>query len=201
MIRERVALLTPRETEVMQRVVKGQANKVIAMDLGVSQRTVELHRARVMHKLKMRSLADLVRRSASSTKRTKQPRSAVVPSFNECDQRRRPALRSPERLWVTVARRPAFIRRIGHCAGGAGGRRGTRRNGNMISSTFEPSMTAGSYSMNRALRPVSNETFFSAALREQLGSDEVPVQAPEVVSQHCLNDFHEMPYELCAAEL
>jgi two-component system, LuxR family, response regulator FixJ len=59
-IRERVALLTPREAEVMQRVVRGQANKVIAMDLGVSQRTVELHRARVMHKLKMRSLAELV---------------------------------------------------------------------------------------------------------------------------------------------
>ncbi len=59
-IRERLKSLTPRETEVMQRVVSGQANKVIAMDLGVSQRTVELHRARVMHKLKMKSLADLV---------------------------------------------------------------------------------------------------------------------------------------------
>jgi FixJ family two-component response regulator len=59
-IRKRLELLTPRETEVMQRVVRGQANKVIAMDLGVSQRTVELHRARVMHKLKMRSLAELV---------------------------------------------------------------------------------------------------------------------------------------------
>ncbi len=59
-IRARIALLTPREKEVMQRVVRGQANKVIAMDLGVSQRTVELHRARVMRKLKMRSLAELV---------------------------------------------------------------------------------------------------------------------------------------------
>ncbi len=59
-IRERLKTLTPRETEVMQRVVSGHANKVIAMDLGVSQRTVELHRARVMHKLGMRSLADLV---------------------------------------------------------------------------------------------------------------------------------------------
>jgi FixJ family two-component response regulator len=59
-IRTRIALLTPREKEVMQRVVRGQANKVIAMDLGVSQRTVELHRARVMRKLKMRSLAELV---------------------------------------------------------------------------------------------------------------------------------------------
>jgi FixJ family two-component response regulator len=59
-IRARIASLTPREHEVMRRVVRGQANKVIAMDLGVSQRTVELHRARVMRKLKMRSLAELV---------------------------------------------------------------------------------------------------------------------------------------------
>ena len=59
-IRGRIALLTPRENEVMLRVVRGQANKVIAMDLGVSQRTVELHRARVMKKLRMRSVAELV---------------------------------------------------------------------------------------------------------------------------------------------
>jgi two-component system, LuxR family, response regulator FixJ len=59
-VRGRLATLTPRETEVMKLVVRGQANKVIALDLGVSQRTVELHRARVMRKLKMRSLAQLV---------------------------------------------------------------------------------------------------------------------------------------------
>lgn len=53
--------LTPREMEVMGKVVQGQANKVIAQDLGVSQRTVELHRARVMHKMGVRSLAELVR--------------------------------------------------------------------------------------------------------------------------------------------
>jgi FixJ family two-component response regulator len=60
-IRRRLDSLTPRESEVMGMVVKGCANKVIAMDLGVSQRTVELHRARVMHKMGVRSLAELVR--------------------------------------------------------------------------------------------------------------------------------------------
>jgi len=59
-IRERLASLTPRETEVMERVVQGQANKVIAMDLGVSQRTIEIHRARVMEKMEVRSVAKLV---------------------------------------------------------------------------------------------------------------------------------------------
>ncbi len=57
---QRVATLTPREAEVMELVVQGNANKVIALDLGVSQRTVELHRARVMRKMGVRSLAELV---------------------------------------------------------------------------------------------------------------------------------------------
>ena len=55
--------LTPREREVMDCVVRGLANKVIAMDLDLSQRTVEIHRARVMEKMHARSLAELVRMS------------------------------------------------------------------------------------------------------------------------------------------
>ncbi len=62
-VQERFSRLTPREREVMDCVVRGLANKVIAMDLDLSQRTVEIHRARVMEKMDARSLADLVRMS------------------------------------------------------------------------------------------------------------------------------------------
>jgi two-component system response regulator FixJ len=60
-IKEHFETLTPREREVMGLIVQGQANKVIAIDLGLSQRTVEVHRARVMEKMQVRSLAQLVR--------------------------------------------------------------------------------------------------------------------------------------------
>ena len=60
-VEKRIATLTPREKEVMDLVVQGKANKVVAGDLGVSQRTVEIHRARVMEKMQVRSLAQLVR--------------------------------------------------------------------------------------------------------------------------------------------
>ncbi len=60
-VREHVLSLTPREHEVMKMIVDGKANKVIAIDLGLSQRTIEVHRANVMEKLQARSLADLVR--------------------------------------------------------------------------------------------------------------------------------------------
>jgi FixJ family two-component response regulator len=59
----RWGVLTPREKEVMVLIVEGKANKVIAMDLDLSERTVEIHRARVMEKMKARSVAQLVKMS------------------------------------------------------------------------------------------------------------------------------------------
>jgi len=60
-VRERFESLTPREREVLALVTSGKANKVMAADLKVSQRTVEIHRARVMEKMHATSLATLVR--------------------------------------------------------------------------------------------------------------------------------------------
>ena len=60
-LRQRSASLTPREHEVLEHVVDGKANKVIAIDLGLSERTVEIHRANVMEKMGARSVAHLVK--------------------------------------------------------------------------------------------------------------------------------------------
>ncbi len=57
----RLESLTPRERQVMDLIVEGSANKVIAIDLGLSERTVEIHRAKVMEKMGARSVAHLVK--------------------------------------------------------------------------------------------------------------------------------------------
>ncbi|MBC9030786.1 response regulator [Sphingomonas sp. JC676] len=58
---ERMALLSPREREVVEGLVAGHANKVIAFDLDISARTVEVYRANAMMKMQARSLSELVR--------------------------------------------------------------------------------------------------------------------------------------------
>ncbi|HEY6643691.1 response regulator transcription factor [Povalibacter sp.] len=60
-IRRRFESLTPREQDVIKLVVDGRANKVIAIDLGLSERTIEIHRANVMEKMGARSIAHLVK--------------------------------------------------------------------------------------------------------------------------------------------
>jgi FixJ family two-component response regulator len=63
-----LALLTLREREVMDLVIAGKANKVIALELGLSMKTVEFHRAHVMKKMKADSVAELVDMCISATK-------------------------------------------------------------------------------------------------------------------------------------
>jgi FixJ family two-component response regulator len=60
-IEDRLARLTPREREVMEGILEGKLNKVIGHELGMSTRTVEVHRARVMDKLGVRNASEMVR--------------------------------------------------------------------------------------------------------------------------------------------
>jgi FixJ family two-component response regulator len=59
-LQKRLATLTPREREVLEHVISGQLNKQIAADLGTVEQTIKVHRGRVMEKMKVRSVAELV---------------------------------------------------------------------------------------------------------------------------------------------
>ena len=60
-MRSRIAALSERESQVLEGLIDGKANKVIAYDLGISPRTVEIHRANLMTKMQARSLSELIR--------------------------------------------------------------------------------------------------------------------------------------------
>ena len=60
-LRQRTESLTQRQREVLERVVQGKANKVIAIELGLSEKTIELHRAKMMRRMGADSLAELVK--------------------------------------------------------------------------------------------------------------------------------------------
>jgi FixJ family two-component response regulator len=59
-IQRRFDQLTPREKQVMDRIIRGRLNKVIAAELGIGEKTVKVHRARLMQKMGVRSVAELV---------------------------------------------------------------------------------------------------------------------------------------------
>jgi two-component system response regulator FixJ len=65
--RELLELLTPREREILDQLVKGHANKVVAHQLGISPRTVEIHRASIMEKLHARNLSNVVRTAMAAS--------------------------------------------------------------------------------------------------------------------------------------
>ena len=68
--KQKLARLSSRETQVLNKILSGKANKVIAAELGVSQRTIELHRAHVMEKMDVRSLAELIKITLNTVEST-----------------------------------------------------------------------------------------------------------------------------------
>ena len=69
----RIEQLTPREREVLEALLNGHANKIIAYQLGISPRTVEIHRARVMTKMEAKSLPHLIRMALTAGVTTGSP--------------------------------------------------------------------------------------------------------------------------------
>jgi RNA polymerase sigma factor (sigma-70 family) len=73
LVERRLATLTPRERQVLELVVAGRLNKQIAAQLGTGEKTVKVHRARVMEKMNVRSVADLVRGLERARERDRDP--------------------------------------------------------------------------------------------------------------------------------
>jgi FixJ family two-component response regulator len=65
-LRQRLAILTPREYEVLTFIISGRLNKQAAAELGTTEKTIKVHRARIMEKLQCASLAELVRLAAKA---------------------------------------------------------------------------------------------------------------------------------------
>lgn len=90
-IAARIATLTTREREVMDLVVSGLANKQIAFQLGLSEKTIETHRSRVMRKLAVTSVAELVRlsigleRAGTNDQSVQRPAAGAVRPFGRSD--------------------------------------------------------------------------------------------------------------------
>jgi FixJ family two-component response regulator len=80
-LRARYAALTPREREVLPLVVRGLLNKQIAAELGTSEKTIKIHRGRIIQKMKAESLPDLVRmaQALDLPSATSSPRRPIVP--------------------------------------------------------------------------------------------------------------------------
>ena len=66
LLQERLDSLTPRERQVLEQVIRGRLNKQVAADLGTVEKTIKVHRARVMRKMGARSLAELVQLATSA---------------------------------------------------------------------------------------------------------------------------------------
>ena len=72
-IQRRLDLMTPRERDILNLIVAGEMNKRIANHLGISERTVEVHRARVKEKMQAKSLAELIRMVINTERHTAKP--------------------------------------------------------------------------------------------------------------------------------